>query len=265
METWWRDVTKRSGKRSRIFSGLKTDTNYIKSEKCQKKVYNKHFIIIATWSGIRYHVSWMRPYHWITLNASRLGPNPLDLIQYARSRYYMYYDNVYLSQYICFIALTLAKSLGKCYCMKKMYGPYISTPCPLTQLILPDLTWSKVRKYMFIMNYFAVDILNKICVHIPINLSVLKYCWKGCKTPRAFHTLTMLGNSSSSSSLLITPKCSASSWASFLNRGRFSPRILVRRIDALKQKKKWTWVMKTTSDQQGHRSACTLTVFFLFV
>ena len=32
----------------------------------------------------------MRPYHWITLDATR---HPLDVIQYARSSYY--YDNVY--------------------------------------------------------------------------------------------------------------------------------------------------------------------------
>ena len=37
-----------------------------------EKAYNKHIIIIVTWSGVQYHVSWISPYHEITLEASRL-------------------------------------------------------------------------------------------------------------------------------------------------------------------------------------------------
>ena len=88
---------------------------FIKSKWCQKKVYNKHIIIKVTWSGVQYHVSWMRPYHWITLYASRLRwsdgmtsytscvsgdpmvwPHTLDMIEYARSSYF--YNNVYIPQ-----------------------------------------------------------------------------------------------------------------------------------------------------------------------
>ena len=54
-----------------IFSGVKTKTGY-KIKIMPEKVYNKH-IIIVTRSGVQYHVSWMRQYHWITLDASRLG------------------------------------------------------------------------------------------------------------------------------------------------------------------------------------------------
>ena len=54
------------------FSGLKTETIY-KIKIMSEKVYNKHIIKRVTWSGVQYHVSWMRPYHWITLDASRLG------------------------------------------------------------------------------------------------------------------------------------------------------------------------------------------------
>ena len=32
-----------------------------------------HIIIIVTWSGVLYHVEWMRPYHRITRDAKRRG------------------------------------------------------------------------------------------------------------------------------------------------------------------------------------------------
>ena len=84
------------------FFGLKTKTGFKIRKNVRKKAYNKHIIIIVTWSGVQYHVSWMRPYHWITLDAtlrvsgdSMVWPHPLDVIQYARSSYY--YDNMYVA------------------------------------------------------------------------------------------------------------------------------------------------------------------------
>ena len=35
-------------------------------------VQSIHIIIIVTWSGVLYHVEWMRAYHWITPDAKRL-------------------------------------------------------------------------------------------------------------------------------------------------------------------------------------------------
>ena len=64
-----------------------------------EKVYNKHIIIKVTWSGILYHISWMRyTIGWLsTLCVSgdpMVWPHQLDVIQCARSSYY--YNNVYL-------------------------------------------------------------------------------------------------------------------------------------------------------------------------
>ena len=55
------------------FFGIKDQYRFENQKECLKKAYNKHIITIVTLSGVQYHVSWMRPYHWITLDAMRLG------------------------------------------------------------------------------------------------------------------------------------------------------------------------------------------------
>ena len=55
------------------FFGIKDQNNFKIRRNVRKKAYNKHIIIIVTWFGVQYHISWMRPYNWITLDATRLG------------------------------------------------------------------------------------------------------------------------------------------------------------------------------------------------
>ena len=55
------------------FFGIKDQNRFKNQKECQKKAYNKHIITIVTWSGVQHHASWMRPYHWITLDATLLG------------------------------------------------------------------------------------------------------------------------------------------------------------------------------------------------
>ena len=79
---------------------FKINIPYFSNEKAGiKRVYNKHIIIKVTWSGVQYHVSWMRPYHWITLDASRLGwsdgmtsSTRCDTVRQINC----YYNNVYV-------------------------------------------------------------------------------------------------------------------------------------------------------------------------
>ena len=81
------------------FFGIKDQTGFKIRKNVRKKSYNKYIFIIVTWSGVQYHISWMRLYHWMTRDAISgdlmVCCNPLDLKQYARSSYY--YDKVYLS------------------------------------------------------------------------------------------------------------------------------------------------------------------------
>ena len=64
-----------------LTDGWQTDfgTKLIAGIKIRKKnsekgtcVYNKLIIMIVTWSAVQYHVSWISPYHRLTLPASRL-------------------------------------------------------------------------------------------------------------------------------------------------------------------------------------------------
>ena len=57
-----------------IFFWIKDQNNLLNQNNVRKRVYNHyiHIIIIVTSSGVQYHFSWMRWYHWITLEASRL-------------------------------------------------------------------------------------------------------------------------------------------------------------------------------------------------
>ena len=45
------------------FPQFKTKTGFKIRKNVRKKAYNKHIIIIVTWSGVQYHVSWMRLIH----------------------------------------------------------------------------------------------------------------------------------------------------------------------------------------------------------
>ena len=55
---WSRDGKYDKGKHYCNFSRLKTKTINKKQNYIIKKVYNKHIIIIGTWSGVQYHVIW---------------------------------------------------------------------------------------------------------------------------------------------------------------------------------------------------------------
>ena len=105
-KTWWRYIRKRNVMANvlAIFR-FKDQKQLLNQKECQKKAYNKHIIIIFTWSGVQYHVLWMIP---------------LDHPRRIASRVIGWYDLIHSTWYS-----TPDQVTTMIMCMDQQYPPWV--------------------------------------------------------------------------------------------------------------------------------------------